>query len=84
MIQKIQKPVLYSHDMIGCKVVVTYCFTFWVKTDTTHSSPLYIYVSWKWQLIQVSINFKDTAQELNGNHMQEETREEDREMGGGD
>lgn len=38
------------------------------------SSGLYIHGSWKWQLFQLSINLGDTAQELNGNHMQEKLR----------
>lgn len=40
-----------------------------------HSSGLYIHGSWKWQLIQLSINLGDTAQELNENHMQEKWEE---------
>lgn len=36
-----------------------------------HSSGMYIHGSWKWQLIQLSINLGDTGQGLNENRMQE-------------
>lgn len=44
------------------------------------SSGLYIHGSWKWQLVQLSINLEDTAQELNENHMNTNLRREQEEV----
>lgn len=76
---------LSSHPYFLCLIIRTQCLTSLLKHSASHrrSSELYIHGSWKWQLIQLSINLGRYCTRLEWKPHAEETRRGQETRGGG-